>query len=345
MKSLNDFMWRSINKIDLFVRYINILKNLRSADIILTATSAQTNLGDHAISIAEMNFLKDSFKKLSVVEIQKEIYLKHRDVIKKKVNNNAIVVVTGGGFLGDLWMTEENLVRDILGDFYNHKIIIFPQTVFFTDNSSEYKASFNIYKKVQDLLVNARDLQSFHLLSKELSEEQICYTPDMVLSLKAKHNNKRQNIALSCIRDDKENCLSTNDINQLHLKISQRLKAVRTTTICNHVVPIAFRKFFVYKKLKEVSSSKIVITNRLHMMIFAAITGTPCIAIDNLSKKVSGVYHWIEYLPYIRLINSIEDFDMVYKVLLDLEEYKYDDSKLAYHYNSLRKQFRMEDKL
>ncbi len=36
-------------------------------------------------------------------------------------------------------------------------------------------------------------------------------------------------------------------------------------------------------KFAEFLSSGLVITDRLHGMIFAAITGTPCIALDNKS--------------------------------------------------------------
>lgn len=345
MKSIRDILWRIINKIDLSLRYIVILIRVRKVDIVLTATSAQTNLGDHAISIAVKSFLKDSFKELSVVEIPKEIYIKYRRNIVKKINDKAIIVVTGGGFLGDLWMTEETLVRNILEDFNKNKLIIFPQTIFFKENSIEYETTFNIYKKVSDLIINVRDINSFNLMRKELPSDIVNYIPDMVLSLKFKNYTKRQNIALMCIRKDKENCLSYSDFQSLTLKLKQKIKVKETTTICNHIVPISLRKIYVYKKLKEISKAKIIVTNRLHMMIFAAITGTPCIAIDNLSKKVSGVYNWIKDLSYIKLIDNIENFDNIYDELIMLEKCEYDQSKLSEYYLKLKNEFGMETRL
>ena len=65
------------------------------------------------------------------------------------------------------------------------------------------------------------------------------------------------------------------------------------------------REFFLNKKLDEFAKAEIVITDRLHGMIFATITGTPCIAFDNLSNKVSGVYEWIMDQSYVKCI----DFD------------------------------------
>ena len=47
-------------------------------------------------------------------------------------------------------------------------------------------------------------------------------------------------------------------------------------------------------------SMRSLITDRIHGMLFAAVTGTPCIALDNVSKKVSGAYEWIQYLDYIQ---------------------------------------------
>lgn len=34
-------------------------------------------------------------------------------------------------------------------------------------------------------------------------------------------------------------------------------------------------------------------------MLFSAVTGTPCLALDNVSHKVRDGYAWIQDLPYI----------------------------------------------
>ena len=56
-----------------------------------------------------------------------------------------------------------------------------------------------------------------------------------------------------------------------------------------------------------ISGKKLVVTDRLHCMIFCAVTGTPCIAFDNSNKKISGVYKmWLGDLNYISVS---EDFN------------------------------------
>ena len=47
------------------------------------------------------------------------------------------------------------------------------------------------------------------------------------------------------------------------------------------------------------------VTDRLHGMIFSVVTGTPCIALDNVSGKVRGVHAWIEDLPTLRFAHDL----------------------------------------
>ena len=63
-----------------------------------------------------------------------------------------------------------------------------------------------------------------------------------------------------------------------------------TSTVVDENIPIGMSELYVYNKLTEFASARLVITDRLHGLIFSAITNTPCIAFDNLSGKVHGTY-------------------------------------------------------
>ena len=55
----------------------------------------------------------------------------------------------------------------------------------------------------------------------------------------------------------------------------------------------------------DFSKTGIAITDRLHGMIFCAITRTPCVAINNKNGKVKGVYErWLSRLNYIKLVDD-----------------------------------------
>jgi pyruvyl transferase EpsI len=75
--------------------------------------------------------------------------------------------------------------------------------------------------------------------------------------------------------------------------------------------------------LLDFSMSKLVITDRLHGMIFCVITGTPCIVLPNSNHKIRGTYHdWLSNLNYIKLVEDIKDlklFNSNVEEMLDLD--------------------------
>ena len=58
----------------------------------------------------------------------------------------------------------------------------------------------------------------------------------------------------------------------------------------------------------------------LYQRTLDVIQFTPCITFNNVSKKVQGVYEWINELDYIQFVNSIEEFiDAINNVNLQTE--------------------------
>ena len=74
--------------------------------------------------------------------------------------------------------------------------------------------------------------------------------------------------------------------------------------------------------LNKFLSAKVVITDRLHGMVFAVITKTPCIITKSLDHKVPGTYKWIKNLNYIKMIDDLE-FEKIENIIdnfLNLEK-------------------------
>ena len=65
------------------------------------------------------------------------------------------------------------------------------------------------------------------------------------------------------------------------------------------------RKKEVKNKLEQFKKAKLIITDRLHGMIFATITATPCIAFGNSNGKVKNVYGWLKHNEYIKYVYII----------------------------------------
>ena len=71
----------------------------------------------------------------------------------------------GGGYLGTLWISEENRFRKVVQAFNKNKIIVFPQTVYFSNDEEgrrQLEISKEIYSSNSSLHVILRDLKSYN---------------------------------------------------------------------------------------------------------------------------------------------------------------------------------------
>lgn len=303
------------SSINNYIKHYSEMKELKlnknKKKIILFSTPNHGNLGDHLIAKAQLCFLNEIKCDREIIEVTGSCFLKYKEKIKEYISNEDKIFISGGGFLGSLWPNEEYIVRDIFSDYPNNEITILPQTVFYSNKSQQFlEDSMNIYKKHKNVRnIFVRDLQSFEFVNKEMKG---CFTsayfvPDMALFLENEMTNKLENEkVLLCMRSDKEKTISNNFEKELLLEIrANGLSYSFTDTVINKTVSIKRRNTELEKKIKEFSNSRLVITDRLHGMIICAITGTPCIALDNSSKKVSGVYKWISNLDYIHQYSEL----------------------------------------
>lgn len=289
-------------KLELFLTLIK-----KEKKIILCNTPVHENLGDHAIAMAEKNYIKKYFSDFLIVEIDEEICMgKIKNIFFKLISKDDIIILQGGGFMGDLWPRHEICMHNIIEKCPDIIKVIFPQTCYLSNNSdeafNEYKDS---YKNSKNVYFFAREKKSFELAKGKVFPESNCWMfPDIVLSLNYCNEIKRDGI-LACIREDKESILSTKQKEMIFNCIDKfNKKTFKTSTLFNRKIDTKEREILIEEKLKEFSSAELVITDRLHGMIFAAITGTPCLVLDNLSGKVSGVYNWIKELNYIKVVRA-----------------------------------------
>ena len=80
--------------------------------------------------------------------------------------------------------------------------------------------------------------------------------------------------------------------------------------------------------MANIGKRQVVVTDRLHGMIFCAITGTPCIVFSNYNHKVKGSLKWLKHLNYIRFLDDISKTEETLKELLTIKETKYDNEEI-----------------
>lgn len=144
------------------------------------------NIGDHAIIAAEQELL--STMGIEIFEVSTYGNSEYIfDFLKENVSDNAIIAITGGGFIGSQWIEEERLVNKVLENFKNNKIIIFPATFYFKDDEQgkkELEISKDLVSKVKDITIFAREEKTLEFLNKEYKNSQNILVPDIVLNLK-----------------------------------------------------------------------------------------------------------------------------------------------------------------
>ncbi|WP_448668165.1 polysaccharide pyruvyl transferase family protein [Aerococcus viridans] len=289
----------------------NLKQDYGSQRIIIFATPSYGNLGDHAITEAEVKFLRDNFPQRKLVEVTFKQYSYAKNKIINNITENDLIVIHGGGFLGTLWFEAELQTRDIIESFPNNKIFIMPQTIYFEDTkfgNDELKQTINVYNNHSDLTICLREKNSFEFVNEHFSSKvKTLLVPDIVMYLDETQYNmdERRNVLL-CLRSDKEKISQ----NTGYLKVIQDyldkedIKYTHTDTVVNVEIEGLSRRKWLREKWDEFGQSSLVVTDRLHGMIFCLITGSPCIAFDNKSKKVSGVYEWIKDCGFIICITD-----------------------------------------
>ena len=317
-RKIRDERYRRI-EIKKYQRYKTKCKNNKKREFLIFNSPIHGNIGDHAIYYAEEKLLKEMGIIPFEVPTFREKYF--FDYIKGNLSDDAIISITGGGFIGSEWLEEQNLVNKVLKEFKEHKIIIFPCTIYFKQDEQGkeelIKFKENV-KDVKDLYIFARETKTFEFVKKELETVKTYLSPDIVLSLQNMDINEDRSGILVCLRKDVETTFTNEKKERIINAINKLNEDIKyTDTVINQTIEGKDRERIFKDKLEEFSKSRLVITDRLHGMVFAYLTNTPCIVFSNYNYKVEGVYNWIKYktesIIYETDINNIEnDIEKLY---------------------------------
>ena len=239
-------------------------------------------------------------------------------LIIKNLNERDILTTNGGGYFGSLWRNEEIAELKILRHFPANRIIIMPQTWYYFDNQQgrkELAYDKRAFSRFTNLHVFARDRNSYDLIQRENlypNAKSIHHVPDMVLSMDftSLAPEKRSGV-LVCFRPDPEKVMSIHAQNEIYARLLRDFGHVGffSTNLANSPVMIRDWDEALTGLLRRVAGAELVVTDRLHGMIFAAVTGTPCVAFDNVTGKVLGVHEWLSGCEYVQVCGGIDELD------------------------------------
>lgn len=303
-------------------------------------TPTHGNLGDQAIAKAERIMLEKN--KIRFLEITGDRMFDLMDKKMLRIFNGNPILMHGGGYLGTLWFNDEILVRNILKANPDSKILFFPNTLYFESDEKgqkELALSNKIYNAHKHTKFYAREKQSFQLFND--MGVKVGLAPDIVMSLKEDRSSDKRSGCMMLLRSDCEKTRSE----EMDRQIGESAKKIFgnnikwSDTVVPYRITIKRRNAELERFFNELRSSELIITDRLHGMIMAAITGTPCIVLNSKSPKVMGCYEWIRDLDYIKICEDPLTIPELYSQMPHGDQH-YDNSKLVKKYQDLVKDIR-----
>mgnify|MGYP004514129171 CR=1 FL=1 len=334
---------------------IRVLEQLQSTKnqnkkryIVICVPHMHGNRGDIAISLAQRNYLERIEDDKLIIEIPTYMCEFRSGSIVPLLKRNDVIFVCGGGWFGSLWRHNEVAAKRVLKNCKDNKIIVFPQTIYYTEDETgdkQIREDKKFFSKFSDMHIFVRDMYSYEFVKKErlFGSADIKLIPDMVLSYDSTKGLSSKSVregVLVCLRKDEEAVLSVSQQNNIYrklLKLDEKLVFI-STNYPNDSIPLSRRKEVIEEMLFKYSASKLVITDRLHCMLFAAITGTPCVAFDNRTGKIRGVYEWIKEQGYIKVISYEDDLEETIREVLK-QENKWNSNSFGEKFSGLRESF------
>lgn len=282
--------------------------------IYLFYVACGTNMGDHAIVRAETEFINRCLgDKITIVEVQTGQTESAIDYLRKNIRKQDLIILSGGGYIGDEYIEVYTPLKRILKEFCKNKIIVFPQTIYFSDAHREKRFS-ELCKKHENLTIFVREKKSCEIFQSIGITAYL--VPDIVFSQNPKKHNAYEDILL-CMRNDVEKNLSDSQVQDLFAILKNFGSVIATDTVESTVFPFDQRFEYLDKMLNNFSNSKLVVTDRIHGMIFSYLTNTPCLVFGNYNHKVESEYEWIKDCNNIHFMKSF-DIDKIYAEISEL---------------------------
>ena len=328
-------------------KYDKSLLNRKKIFVFICADYA--NMGDIAITFSQINFLEKNFPEYKVIpHLISDIY---RDMksLKKIVNKDDIITMIGGGNNGCLYPGIEFCRLFVIQNFTNNLIVSFPQSISLSDGiigNRILRKMKNIYGRHNHLVLCAREISTYKTYKEIFRNNNALLIPDIVLyntDNRELFKFRKKDSILICRRSDAECNISDG----FWKSVEDICKQFGRVTYQDTVLNKSYYDFeSQYKDLNDMINcyreAGMVVTDRLHGMIFSYITGTPCIVFPSATDKICRSYDWIRECNFVFLLNdeNIDEFAAVLDWASKIKELRYAD--LGGHFEMLSSCIRKE---
>jgi exopolysaccharide biosynthesis predicted pyruvyltransferase EpsI len=302
----------------------------RSERICIIDPPGYANVGDSAIFLGELAFLRRNFPDARIDFFDTGNYTPPCD---RFIRDSSVILLQGGGNFGEIWPRHHAIRMAVLSRFPGRPIVQFPQSISFrtragidaTARAIEQQGNFT-------LLVRDRKSQAFaeaHFPCTTI----LC--PDMAFAL-GDIEREAPSLDFFCLlRRDKEVVIDHSRLLQVLAELGGSLGVEdwieapgsrlgqwdktlgrtwrRFPWAIGHTRSFAFRLRERYARerlafgLGLLSKGSMVITDRLHAHVLCCLLGVRHLLFDSLDGKVSALYGaWTKGTQHARLVSSVD---------------------------------------
>lgn len=247
-------------------------------------------------------------------------------IMDQVIDNDTVIIISGGGNLGDIWPRHQIFREKIITDFPKNKIVQFPQSVSFQEKEN-IKRFKSVVKNHDDLHFLIRDKTSLRLFEK-MFDVSVTLAPDAAYGLGNFENLELPSYdMIGLIRSDKESSIYDLDglsviqfqedwikfkkedevyINNAR-RISKEIRSILSAIKLRgdyRVTPEYNRLLDAYddlalirlkRGLNILCKGNMVVTDRLHGHILCTLLNISNIILDNNYQKLSSFYNTWSY--------------------------------------------------
>lgn len=327
MKNVIDVLNEEISNV-----LLSAINRQQLTSVFILDAPDHSNVGDQAILLGEINFLRKSFPGIHIGTASDRTYSNNLD---GSIRDSDILFIQGGGNFGDLWLRNHNFRLMILEKFKEKKIIQFPQSINFTKNDILDKTQ-SIISNCDDFTFLIRDAESLAFARDKFDcKLQLC--PDMAFSIGEIKSGIAKRDFTCLLRTDKERLESKTDQIKHYLDHMNRsyyvsdwinyphsiqfmhntmLKLSSIPSIAQFIANNGINIFELYAKsrlkhgVKLLCRGEKVITDRLHGLIISTLLRRPNYVFDSLDGKVKSYHNtWLSEDSNSILLNNFEDLE------------------------------------
>jgi len=303
------------------------------------------NVGDHAQTLGVRRFLQDYFGSYKVITIYRDdITVKLLENIASQLRSSDLIFLQSSGDFGSMHdvgshhtgsISYPEVRRQIVKHAPTHKVINLPVTAYYQDDEKGRKSLKNdrtIFDR-SNFTVLCREQESLRVLKTHLKCKSMFF-PDFVFYLKPEPISGKRKGVLAILRSDKEAVLSQQEKAQLvgFLKTTFSDVTVKDVMHEYHVVPEFILENYMEKVFQQFQHRELIVTDKMHGMISAVITGTPCVALSG------GIPHKIlAYKSFLSgAVEFANDYSDIESAILRLQGRKYQPVDLHEYFKSFR---------